>query len=190
MTANGDTIPGAVIVDDYDGHTWHEDEAGRLLTVETATELAGRFNGRLKTGHAAHRFRVFTLTPPGPSEMDRLQEAARDDYERDHLTEIARRAGLLWQCDRYARGNWCGWDNREDATTCGGCGQPRPVPDDCAICVPGQCPGPDCPGNRAHEPGSYEAGECTCTRAHDGRGLACAGCPVHDPITTGQEQQQ
>lgn len=63
MTTTADTLPGAVIVDGHDGHTWAQDEAGHPFTLATARELAARFNERSKPEHA--RFRVFTLTPAG-----------------------------------------------------------------------------------------------------------------------------
>lgn len=37
-----------VVVDTRDGHTWWKDASGQLLTLETASEMAARYNGECK----------------------------------------------------------------------------------------------------------------------------------------------
>lgn len=55
--------------------------------------------------------------------LSRLWEWADDD-EADMISQLARKAGILWQCRRPDEGGYeCLWDNREDESTCGNCGQ-------------------------------------------------------------------
>lgn len=143
-----DTTPGAVIVDGYDGHTWHQDEAGHLLAVDAAVELAARFNDRCKPEHA--RFRVFRLVPAGagPEPAARLLAElfanASGDQEVYAIEDAAVRAGILLKCAAEE----CGLGVGAPGDACQACGE---LFSECAICVPGQCPGTECPGNYARK---------------------------------------
>lgn len=60
--------------------------------------------------------------------LGRLWEHA-DDYEAEVISQLARKAGILWQChasDAQVGNLECLWDNREDDATCGSCGASRP----------------------------------------------------------------
>jgi hypothetical protein len=117
-----DKIPGAVLVDGHDGFTWAQDEHGQPFTLETAGEMAARWNARMKPEH--QRFRVFALVPAGaPSELGRMFDVAQDD-ELGTLEDLAGRAGLIWRCSPGSP-DYCGYVNDEGAAACGGCGTPR-----------------------------------------------------------------
>jgi len=56
------------------------------------------------------------------NELRRLFEACHDDMEQEVLSELAKRAGLLWTCTDPE----CGQDNNADAKECILCKSPNP----------------------------------------------------------------
>ena len=73
------------------------------------------------------------------SDLAALFTAATDD-EAAAIEAAAVEAGLLLKCQEED----CGAGVGCPGDTCQACGE---LFSECAICVPGQCPGPDCPGN-------------------------------------------
>lgn len=100
MSEAGDKIPGAVLVDGHDSYTWAHDEHGQPFTVQTASELAERWNARCKPEHA--RFRVFELVPAGTvtaaALLGDLFAQCGTDREVYAIEEAAISAGLLHHC--------------------------------------------------------------------------------------------
>ncbi len=68
---------------------------------------------------------VLRALASAPDILARLWEWADDD-EAETISQVARKAGILWQCHVVRDGIECRWDNREDEPTCGSCGAPRP----------------------------------------------------------------
>ena len=60
------------------------------------------------------------------SEVSRLFDACRQDYEYAALEELCFKAGLLWRCNaRTEEFDGCGYNNHEDDNVCAECGAPR-----------------------------------------------------------------
>ena len=60
------------------------------------------------------------VTGDAPEQLARLFDACRNDMDREILTQIAKEAGLLWNCDV------CQYHNHEEDEVCADCGAPRP----------------------------------------------------------------
>lgn len=93
------------------------------MSTETAY-ICGNCGGKIVEGNCRDCNRPLDESPDVLGAL--LEACGRDDYLHEQVCGLARKAGLLWQCQAYPGGNYCGYDNRADEDECGGCGAARP----------------------------------------------------------------